>query len=84
MSDPENFDWSYRNMDVVVAEQRSLAVYCNNFGQAVIRVERSWDEEADRFVIIDHAQIPTVIKALRDIGDAPIFRTEPAPVENAQ
>ena len=71
----ERFDLSFRNQDVIVPEQRSLAVYKNNFGQAVIRVERNWDEESDPFVAIDHAQIPTIIAALRAIGDEPIDRT---------
>jgi hypothetical protein len=70
-----SFDWSYQNQDVIVPEQRSLAVYKNNFGQAVIRVERNWDEEGDPFVAIDHAQIPAIIAALRAIADEPVDRT---------
>ncbi|MBM7483340.1 hypothetical protein [Bradyrhizobium canariense] len=50
-------------------EQRATAVYVNRWGQAVIRQERAWDDEADTFVIVDHAHLPDVIQALRDIAD---------------
>ena len=59
-------------------EQRSLAIYKNNFGQAVIRAARYWDDEADTFIAVDHAQIPVVIAALRAIADEPIDRSEGA------
>ena len=68
------FDWSYINQDVIVPEQRSLAIYKNNFGQAVIRIERYWDEESDPYIVIDHAHIPGVIAALRAIADEPLDR----------
>ena len=73
----DGFDWSYKNQDVIVPEQRSLAIYKNNFGQAVIRVERNWDEEADPFVAIDYTQIPAIIAALRAIADEPLDRAPP-------
>ena len=70
----DRFDWSYRNKDVIVPEQRSLAVYTNNFGQAVIRVERNWDEGSDPFVAIDYTPIPAIIAALTAIADKPRHR----------
>jgi hypothetical protein len=81
--DDDNFDWSYKNRDVIVPEQRSLAIYKNNFGQAVLRVERYWDEESDPFIVIDHAQIPGVIAALRAIADEPLDRSEAPPTDGA-
>jgi hypothetical protein len=77
MSAPDNdgFDWSHNNQDVIVPELRSLAIYKNNFGQAVLRVERYWDEESDPYIAIDHAQIPLVIAALRAIADEPVDRS---------
>jgi hypothetical protein len=76
-SEDTPFDWSHKNQDVIVPEQRSLAIYTNNFGQAVIRVERHWDQESDPYIVIDHAHIPAVIAALRAIADEPIERTQP-------
>jgi hypothetical protein len=77
LEDETLFDWSHKNQDVILPEQRSLAVYKNNFGQAVIRVEQHWDEESDPYIVIDHAHIPAVIAALRAIADEPIERTQP-------
>lgn len=70
----DDFDWSVTNGDVILAEQRTTAVYTNKWGQAVIRQERGAMEDEDTYVIIDHANIPAVIMALRDIGDQPINR----------
>jgi len=74
LDEDATFDWSHNNQDVIVPEQRSLAIYKNNFGQAVLRVERYWDEESDPFIVIDHAHIPGVIAALRAIADEPLDR----------
>jgi len=73
MSTEENapFDWSADNEDVIVPEQRSLAIYRNQFGQAVIRMERRWDEDDDTCIPIDRAQIPVILAALEAIAEAP-------------
>ena len=71
------FDWSHKNQDVILPEQRSLAVYKNKFGQAVLRVERYWDEDSDPYIVIDHAHIPAIIAALRIIADEQVDRSAP-------
>lgn len=78
MSGDDEFNWSYQNRDVIVPEQKMVAIYTNNFGQAVIRVQKDWpDESEDPFIIIDHAHLPDVIARLREIADAPVQRTPP-------
>jgi hypothetical protein len=72
----DDFDWSSSNEDVIVPEQRATAVYVNPWGQAVIRQERAWNDEEDTSVVVDHAHLPDVIKALRVIADAPVMREE--------
>lgn len=72
----DDFDWSSNNEDVIVPEQRATAVYVNPWGQAVIRQERAWNDEADTVVVVDHAHLPEVIKSLRVIADAPVMREE--------
>lgn len=79
MHPDDNFDWSVNNEDVLLAEQKTTAVYVNRWGQAVIRQERSWDEESDPFMTIDHAHLPVVIERLQEIAAAPLSRDEPEP-----
>lgn len=45
------FNWN-DGEDIVVHEQRALAVYENKFGGIVIRQERSWDDEDDTFIVL--------------------------------
>ena len=52
----DDFDWAATNEDVILPEQRAIAVYTNNWGQAVIRQEKAWDDEDDTYVVIDHAE----------------------------
>ncbi|TFV71690.1 hypothetical protein E4K64_25520 [Bradyrhizobium frederickii] len=77
MHHDDRFDWSINNEDVLLAEQRTTAVYVNRWGQAVIRQERNWDEESDPFMTIDHKHLPTVIERLQEIARAPLNRDEP-------
>ncbi|WP_342714427.1 hypothetical protein AAFG22_14715 [Bradyrhizobium sp. B024] len=77
MSDTENFDWCPTNGDVIVPEQRRIAVYVNNWGQAVIKEERSWDQEEDAFICISKEFLPDVIARLRAIVDANPQREDP-------
>ena len=70
----DDFDWSHENENVILPEQRTTAVYVNRWGQAVIRQERGPMDEEDTWIIIDHAHLPAVIKALRDIADGPVAR----------
>jgi hypothetical protein len=76
-NDDDKFEWSTNNEDVIVADQRATAVYTHRWGQAVIRQERSWDEEDDTFVVIDRAHLRTLIDALQAIVAAPLERAEP-------
>jgi len=71
---PDAPDWSPRNSNVIIAEQRSLMVYVNPWGQAVIRQEASWDQQEDDVVVVDHAHLPGLIKSLREIADQPLDR----------
>ncbi|MCA1375699.1 MULTISPECIES: hypothetical protein [Bradyrhizobium] len=82
-SDEERFEWTVNNEDVLLAEQRTTAVYVNRWGQAVIRQERNWDEESDPFMTIDHAHLPVVIARLQEIANAPLDRDEPEPGQAA-
>lgn len=76
--DDDRFDWSHNNGAVILPEQRSIAVYTNPFGQAVIRVAKNWpDEQDDPFLVIAHANIYQVIGALKAIADAPLQRDPP-------
>jgi hypothetical protein len=80
IEDEDRFDWSSVNGDVILPKQRSLAVYRNPWGQAVIRAKADYpDEREDPFIVIDHANIPLIIKALRDIADEPLSREVPSP-----
>ncbi|TGN75945.1 hypothetical protein EOW77_0032265 [Bradyrhizobium yuanmingense] len=79
MHHDDRFDWSVNNEDVLLAEQRTTAVYVNRWGQAVIRQERNWDEESDPFMTIDHAHLPVVIARLQEIASKPLDRDEPEP-----
>lgn len=76
-SDADEFEWSPRNGDVIVPEQRRIAVYTNAWGQAVIREERAWDDEADNYICVCRDNLPDLIKALSDIVDAPLRRDRP-------
>jgi len=79
MRDDDRFEWTINNEDVLLAEQRTTAIYVNRWGQAVIRQERNWDEQSDPFMTIDHAHLPVVITRLQEIASAPLSREEPEP-----
>jgi len=59
--------WSRDNPDLVCPAQSAIVVYENNFGQAVIRQERAWDEEDDTYVIISKHFLQNVIDRLQRI-----------------
>jgi hypothetical protein len=58
-----DFNWSADD-GVVLREQPATAVYVNDYGQAVIRQERPWDQDEDAFVVIDRAHLREIIDAL--------------------
>ena len=71
----DDFEWSFKNGAVIVPEQRELAVYTNNMGQAVIRVRADYpDESDDPFICISHGELPRVIAALQAIAARPLTR----------
>ena len=73
------FDWSVKNGDVILPEQRELAVYTNTMGQAVIRIRANYpDDQSDPFICISHAELPKVIGRLQEIAAAPLMRDPPA------
>ena len=49
--DEWEMDWS-EGEEIIVHEQRALAVYENNFGGIVVRQERGWDEEDDVVIVL--------------------------------
>jgi hypothetical protein len=59
--------WSRDNPDLICPAQLAIAVYENNYGQAVIRQERAWDEEEDTYVIISKHYLQDVIDRLQRI-----------------
>ena len=63
-NDDDKFNWSVKNEDVIVPDQRATAVYSNPWGQVVIRQYEQEYGEADPFVVIDRAHIRTLIDAL--------------------
>jgi hypothetical protein len=63
-----DFSWDPENGDVIVPEQRALAVYVNLWGQVVIREERrGWDDESDVYIRISMENLGKVIAALQAI-----------------
>jgi hypothetical protein len=61
----EKFDWNGKNDDIVVQSQSAIAIYENPRREVVIRVQRSWDEEEDSFVIISRSNVQSVIEAIK-------------------
>ena len=76
MSD-DKFNWGPENEDVVVPEQKALAIYANPWGQVVIRQEAAWDESEDRFLVISWENLPKVIEQLTKIRDDNPGRADP-------
>jgi len=62
-----SFQWNADNEDLVVPEQRAIAVYVNGWDQIVMRAERAWDDEADTFLCISRENIPVIIERLQAI-----------------
>ena len=62
-------DWNH-GQEVIIREQRSIAVYTNPHGGVVIREEQTWDEENDTFIVLaTTAAVEALIAALkREIG----------------
>jgi hypothetical protein len=64
MTTPEDtFDWA-SDVSVALREQPAVAVYQNQYGQVVLRRERSWDEEDDCFIPIAQENVLTVVEAI--------------------
>jgi hypothetical protein len=61
----EHFDWD-RDPSVVVRSQPGIAVYSNQFGDAVVRVQNILVlDEDDDFAVISAQALPAVINALK-------------------
>lgn len=62
----EDFSWDLtKNPDIVMPEQRSLAVYSNTQGAVVIRQEKRWpDEDEDNIFTILPAHIDAFVERL--------------------
>lgn len=59
--------WRHDNPDLVCAHQPAILIYENTHGMAVIRQERSWDEDEDTFVVISKHHLQDVIERLQRI-----------------
>jgi hypothetical protein len=63
----DGFDWSASNPDVVVPEQRPIAVYANPYQQVVLRVEGTEFDDGDPFIAISVEHVPAVIEKMRAV-----------------
>lgn len=67
--DPEwEMDWIH-GQEVIIQEQRAVAVYRNGKNGIVIREERAWDEEEDKVIVLStpeaaHALIDAIKREL--------------------
>ena len=63
-------DWN-NSEEVIIQEQRAIAVYTNTKEGVVVRQERAWDEEDDVVIILSTRQaVETLIAALkRELGE---------------
>ena len=61
--DPEwEMDWIH-GQEVIIQEQRAVAVYRNEKDGIVIREERAWDQDEDRTIVL---ATPEAVRALID------------------
>jgi hypothetical protein len=61
----ETFDWDCDD-SVVVQSQPGIAVYDNNFGDAVVRVQNIFTpDDGDDFAVVSTKALPAVIAALK-------------------
>jgi hypothetical protein len=78
LSNDNDFDWSSDNEDVVLREQRALAVYWNTRGDLVIRQERDWSENDDSFLVISRNNVDAFLDRLCDVVGIPsVGRSKP-------
>ena len=63
----ETFNWS-SDEDIVIRQQREIAIYANPHRQVVIR-ERGDIYDEDKFIIISAEHVPDVLDALKMIYD---------------
>jgi hypothetical protein len=71
LSNDNDFDWSSNNEDIVLREQRALAVYWNTRGDLVIRQERDWSENDDPFLVIGRDNVDAFLDRLCDVVGIP-------------
>ena len=63
--DNERFDWSSDN--IVVPEQKPIAVYWNPLGALVIRQQAGEYEREDPFVVIQPSHIPALLSRIEKL-----------------
>ena len=63
----DDFKWEPENGAIVVAEQRALAVYRNDWGQVVIRAAATEYGEPDAFIVVSQEHLPALIAKLSAI-----------------
>lgn len=68
MSDDDRFDW-IGDDSIVLKRQDAIAIYRNGHGDVVIRRERDWNEDEDTCIVVQAANVLTVVAAiLREAG----------------
>lgn len=67
--DDEDFDWTYRNKDIIVPAQRALAIYRNVWGQVALKEERGPLDSEDVHICINPECLPDVIERLTQLKD---------------
>jgi hypothetical protein len=70
--DDDDFAWEPENAAVICPAMRSIAVYTNAWGQAVLPQERAdyYDHDEDQYVFIDKRDIPALVAKLKEIYES--------------
>lgn len=63
--DKERFDWT--SDDIVVPEQKPIAVYWNPLGALVIRQQAGEYEREDPFVVIQSSHVPALLSRIEKL-----------------
>ncbi len=65
-AEPQPVRWSAGDHDVVVSEQRPIALYWNKFGDIVLLQRSIIDDEEDPFIVVRLENLQQLIDALQE------------------
>jgi hypothetical protein len=65
------FNWIEDADDIILPEQRAVAVYWNKQGSLIIRQEKAWCDEDDQFVVVEKANVNVFIDRLTEVLGIP-------------